>query len=210
MSEPSTDCQGFLYRPILFVVSVLTFWPSVGLGQQNPSATASSAANAAGTTVNNQSNTQVNTNTFYGFGPGINCPTTTFSMSGFGGSGSGSSAGDSIGAGVDSSNFGGIATITVPLGGANAEICKEIGKAQVQALLSQVNRTNVEASKTQADINLVTALKCVEIQRVAVLTGPFAEICAGIYARGVMQPPLSSATAAPGQSPGLVLRRFQP
>lgn len=187
----------------------LVLGPAAGTAQQNPSSTASSAANAAGTTVNNQSNTQVNTNTFYGFGPGINCPTTTFSMSGFGGSGSGSSAGDSIGAGVNSSNFGGIATLSVPLGGANAEICKEIGKAQVQALLSQVNRSNVEAAKTQADINLVTALKCVEIQRVAVLTGPFSEICAGIYARGVMQAPVSSAAGMEGQ-PRTVIRRFQP
>lgn len=176
--------------------------------QQNPSATASSAANAAGTTVNNQSNTQVNTNTFYGFGPGINCPTPTFALSGFGGSGSGSSAGDSIGAGVNSDNYGGIATFTLPLGGANAEICKEIGRAQVQALLGQVNRANVEAAKTQADINLVTALKCVEIQRVAVLAGPFADVCAGVYARGVMQPPTASAAGAGSEGP--VLRRFQP
>ena len=173
----------------LFGALAIALWPAGVLAQQNPSSTASSAANAAGTTVNNQSNTQVNTNSFFGFGPGINCPTTTLSVSGFSGSGSGSSAGDSIGAGVASTNYGGIATITVPLGGANTEICKQIGKAQVQALLSQVNRSNVEASKTLADINLVTALKCVEIQRVAVLAGPFAEICSGIYARGVMQPP---------------------
>jgi hypothetical protein len=173
--------------------------------QQNPSSTASSAANAAGTTVNNQSNSQINTNTFYGFGPGINCPTTTFSVSGFGGSGSGSSAGNTVGAAVNSDNYGGIIALTVPLGGANAEICKEIGKAQVLALMSQVRRTQMEASKTQADINLVTALKCVEIQRVAVLTGPFAAICEGVYARGVMVPP---NTSAPGAAP--VMQRFNP
>lgn len=174
--------------------------------QQNPSATASSAANAAGTTVNNQSNSQINTNTFYGFGPGINCPTPTLSLSGFGGGGSGSSAGDVIGANVDSGNYGGILTFTMPIGGANAEICKEIGKAQVQALMSQVTRTQMEAAKTQADINLVTALKCVEIQRVAVLTGPFAAICQGVYARGVMTPPVS---ANPGGG-AAVLQRFNP
>lgn len=173
--------------------------------QQNPSSTASSSANAAGTTVNNQSNSQINTNTFYGFGPGINCPTPTFSVSGFGGTGSGSSAGNTVGAAVNSDNYGGIVTLTLPLGGANAEICKEIGKAQVQALMSQVRRTQMEASKTQADINLVTALKCVEIQRVAVLTGPFAAICEGVYARGVMVPP---STSAPGGAP--VLQRFNP
>ena len=195
--------------PFLVIVAVkLLMQPSTVMAQQNPSSTASSAANAAGTTLNQQSNTQVNTNTFYGFGPGINCPTPTFALSGFGGSGSGSSAGDSVGAGVNSNNYGGIATFTMPIGGANAEICKEIGKAQVQALLSQVNRANVEASKTQADINLVTALKCVEIQRVAVLTGPFADVCAGVYARGVMQPPVLMAPGAGSSGP--VLRRYQP
>ncbi|MEB3276083.1 MAG: hypothetical protein VKM92_03860 [Cyanobacteriota bacterium] len=181
--------------------------PLQGLrAQQNPSSTASSAANAAGTTVNNQSNSQINTNTFYGFGPGINCPTPTLSLSGFGGSGSGSSAGSSIGADVNSDNYGGIITFTLPIGGSNAEICKEIGKAQVQALQSQVNRTQMEAAKTQADINLVTALKCVEIQRVAVLTGPFAAICQGVYARGVMVPPVSANPSGGGP----VLQRFNP
>jgi hypothetical protein len=182
---------------ILFASIVLD--PSLRLpmrAQQTPSSTASSAANAAGTTVNNQSNSQINTNTFYGFGPGINCPTPTLSLSGFSGSGSGSSAGNSIGAAVSSDNYGGIVTFTLPIGGANAEICKEIGKAQVQALMSQVKRTQMEASKTQADINLVTALKCVEIQRVAVLTGPFAAICEGVYARGVMIPPSTSLPGA--------------
>lgn len=188
-------------------LSGLLLAPSAALrAQQNPSATASSAANSAGTTVNNQSNSQINTNTFYGFGPGINCPTPTLSVSGFGGGGSGSSAGDTIGANVNSDNFGGIVSFTVPIGGANAEICKEIGKAQVQALMSQVNRTQMEAAKTQADINLVTALKCVEIQRVAVLTGPFAAICQGVYARGVMNPPVSANPGA-GQP---VLQRFNP
>jgi hypothetical protein len=57
--------------------------------------------------------------------------------------------------------------------------------------MSQVNRSQMEAAKTQADIRLVTALKCVEIQRVAVLSGPFASLCEGVYARGVMLPPAS-------------------
>ena len=155
------------------------------LSQVSPSSTASSAANAAGTTVNNQNNTQLNTSTFYGFGPGINCPTTSLSVSGFGGSGSGSSAGDSIGANVSSDNYGGLIALTFPIGGANAEICREIGKAQVEQLRAAAEATNVNASKVQADINLVTALKCVEILRVAVLTGPFESICAGVYPRGV-------------------------
>jgi hypothetical protein len=168
-----------------FAAVVSALLPLRAWAQANPAATASSAANAAGTTVNNQNNSQINTSTFYGFGPGINCPTPSFTVSGFGGGGAGSSAGDTIGANVNSDNYGGIVALTLPIGGANAEICKEIGKAQVEALKSQAVRTNLEAAKTQADINLVTALKCVEILKVAVLAGPFQQVCAGVFPRGV-------------------------
>ena len=171
------------------------------LAQSIPTASASSAATAAGTTVNNQNNSQINTSAFYGFGPCINCPTPTFSVAGFGGSGSGNSNGDVIGAQVDSDNYGGIVSVTFPIGGANAEICKEIGKAQVQALQSQVVRANTEARKTQADINLVTAIKCVEIMRVASLTGQFAQLCQGVMPRGM-------AAQAEAQHP--VRQRFNP
>jgi hypothetical protein len=115
------------------------------LAQQNsPSASASSAANSAGTTVNNQNNSQINTSTFYGFGPGINCPTTTFSVSGFGGSGTGSSGGDVLGATVDSNTYGGIVALTVPLGFTNAGICSKIGKAQAAAIEAQVAKARAE------------------------------------------------------------------
>lgn len=170
--------------------------------QQVPTASASSAATAAGTTVNNQNNSQVNTNTFYGFGPGINCPTPTLAVAGFGGSGSGLSSGDLIGAQVSSDNYGGIISFTLPLGGANAEICKEIGRAQVQALQSQVVRATVEARKTQADINLVTAIKCVEILRVASLSGQFGQLCQGVIPRGM------GSTATAELQP--VRQRFEP
>jgi len=169
--------------------------------QQVPTASASSAATAAGTTVNNQNNSQINTNAFYGFGPGINCPTPTFSVAGFGGSGSGLSSGDVIGAQVSSDNYGGIVSMTFPIGGANAEICKEIGKAQVQALQSQVVRATTESRKTQADINLVTAIKCVEIMRVASLSGQFAQLCQGVMPRGM---------AAQPEGQPLVRQRFDP
>ncbi len=148
--------------------------------QSSPSATSSSRATSAGTTVNNQNNSQINTSSFYGFGPGINCPTPTLSVAGFGGSGSGLSDGDVIGARVNSDNYGGVVTVTFPLGGANHDICKQIGEAQVAALQSQVARAQAEARKTQADINLVTALKCVELLKFATLSGQFAQICAGV------------------------------
>ena len=170
---------------VLCLMSASAISPLAAYSQVSPSSTASSAANAAGTTVNNQNNTQLNTSTFYGFGPGINCPTTSFSVSGFGGSGSGSSAGDSIGANVSSDNYGGLIALTFPIGGMNAEICREIGKAQVEQLRAAAEATQISASKVQADINLVTALKCVEILRVAVLAGPFESVCSGVYPRGV-------------------------
>ena len=182
------------------VLSSVCFVVAPAAGQTVPTASASSAATAAGTTVNNQNNSQINTNAFYGFGPGINCPTPTFSVAGFGGNGSGNSNGDVIGATVNSENYGGVVTLTFPLGGANAEICKEIGKAQVLALQSQVGRAAAEASKTQADIQLVTVIKCVEIMRVASLTGQFAELCSGVVPRGMVQ----------SNSQAMVRQRFQP
>ena len=102
------------------------------------------------------------------------------SVAGFGGSGSGLSDGDVIGARINSDNYGGVVTVTFPIGGANHEICKKIGEAQVAALESQVARARAEAKKTQTDINLVTALKCIELLKFATLSGQFAEICAGI------------------------------
>lgn len=181
--------------------AVLALVPSWSLAQTVPTANATSAATAAGTTVNNQNNSQINTNAFYGFGPGINCPTPTFAVAAFGGSGSGLSSGDVIGAQVSSDNYGGIVSLTFPIGGANAEICKEIGKAQVQALQSQVLRATTEARKTQADINLVTAIKCVEILRVASLSGQFAQLCQGVLPRGIS----AQADAKP-----VVRQRFNP
>lgn len=183
------------------LASCLGLAPGLSIAQTVPTANASSAATAAGTTVNNQNNSQINTSTFYGFGPGINCPTPTFSIAGFGGSGSGLSSGDLLGAQVSSDNYGAVVSLTLPIGGANAEICKEIGKAQVQALQSQVVRANTEARKTQADINLVTAIKCVEILRVASLSGQFAQLCQGVMPRGMG----TQAAAQP-----VVRQRFNP
>ncbi len=185
----------------LLVSAVLALVPSWSLAQTVPTANPTPAATAAGTTVNNQNNSQINTNAFYGFGPGINCPTPTFAVAAFGGSGSGLSSGDVIGAQVSSDNYGGIVSLTFPIGGANAEICKEIGKAQVQALQSQVLRATTEARKTQADINLVTAIKCVEILRVASLSGQFAQLCQGVLPRGIS----AQADAKP-----VVRQRFNP
>ncbi len=58
---------------------------------------------------------------------------------------------------MTSGNYGGIITFTMPIGGANAGICPEIRKAQVQALMSRVTSSQMEAAKTQADIRLVVS-----------------------------------------------------
>jgi hypothetical protein len=190
------------------------------LAQQNsPSASASSAANSAGTTVNNQNNSQINTSSFFGFGPGINCPTTTFSVSGFGGSGTGSSGGDVLGATVDSNTYGGIVALTVPLGFTNSGICSKIGRAQAAAIEAQVAKARAEAAKTDADIALVTILKCLEILKVAQLSGPYGRLCQGVTLRGVTanaQPapalaPAPTPTPAPTPAPARGVRqRFNP
>ena len=174
-----------------------TILSAPSFAQTGSAASANSAANSAGTTVNNQNNSQINTSAFYGFGPGINCPTPTFALSGFSGNGSGDSSGDVLGASVSSSNYGGVATVTIPLGGANQEICKEIGRAQIQALMSQVERSITEANKTQADINLVTAIKCVELMRVASLSGLYSELCRGVTPFG--QTPMSVSPRTPAK-----------
>lgn len=181
----------------LVVIPALTLLPVARAQQAPASATSSAAANAAGTTVNNQNNSQINTNTFYGFGPGINCPVSTLAVSGFGGSGTGNSGGDVLGAFVDSDTYGGIVSFTVPIGPVNAAICSKIGTAQQQLLEAQVAKVRMDAAKTQADVTLVTMLKCVEVLRVANLRGPFAEICQGVQPRGIAAAPQQRFEPAP-------------
>ena len=159
--------------------------PLSAFAQANPAATSSSAANSSGSTTNNQNNSQLNTNTFYGFGPGVNCPTKSLTISGFGGTGSGSSAGDSIGADVDSSNLGALIAFTLPLGGDHSQICKEIGQSQVDQLKAVSLATQASTAKVQADINLVSATQCIKILKVAVLSGPFKDVCSGVFPSGV-------------------------
>ena len=63
-----------------------------------------STSNSAGTTINQQTNTQDNNDQFHGFGLGIRCPTPTLGFSLYGGGGSGGSGLDS---GVSTSAYGG-------------------------------------------------------------------------------------------------------
>ena len=159
--------------------------PLSAFAQANPAATSSSAANSSGSTTNNQNNSQLNTNPFYGFGPGINCPTKSLTISGFGGTGSGSSAGDSIGADADSNNFGALIAFTLPLGGDHSQICKKIGQSQIEQLKAVSSAAKASTAKVQADINLVSATQCIKILKVAVLSGPFKDVCSGVFPSGV-------------------------
>jgi hypothetical protein len=153
------------------------------LSQQN-SANSSAAANTTGTSINNQNNTQVNSSAFYGFGPGINCPTTTLSVSGFQGNSNGLTNSE-LNTNVSNNNVGGMVTITVPLGPNYGNVCQQIGERQLALYDVQIARAAAEARKTLADVMLVTALKCVEVSRLAVLTDQFAELCRGVNVLGV-------------------------
>ncbi|MBD2184158.1 hypothetical protein [Aerosakkonema funiforme] len=143
-----------------------------------PSTSSNSRAtsSSAGTTVNQQQNTQVNNNQFYGFGPGISCPSPTLGLSMYGGLGNGSGSD----AEVSSTSIGAVASINIPLGGSNARTCRKIGEAQLRALQAQTERANLEAAKIRTDITLVTINQCIQIMRNARLSGQFAEVCSGI------------------------------
>ena len=172
------------------------------LSQQN-SANSSAAANTTGTSINNQNNTQVNSSAFYGFGPGINCPTTTLSISGFQGNSNGLTNSE-LNTNVSNNNLGGMVTITVPIGPSYGNVCRQIGERQLALYDVQIARAAAEARKTLADVMLVTALKCVEVSRMAVLTDQFAELCRGVNvlgARNYVTPPTRAERSTSPASP---------
>lgn len=172
------------------------------LAQQN-SANSSAAANTTGTSINNQNNTQVNSSAFYGFGPGINCPTTTLSISGFQGNSNGLTNSE-LNTNVTNNNLGGMVTLTVPLGPNYGDVCRQIGERQLALYDVQIARAAAEARKTLADVMLVTALKCVEVSRLAVLTDQFAELCRGVNVIGVrnyVTPPTRAERSTSPASP---------
>lgn len=172
------------------------------LAQQN-SANSSAAANTTGTSINNQNNTQVNTSAFYGFGPGINCPTPTLSISGFQGNSNGLTNSE-LNTNVANRNLGGMITLTVPIGPNYGDVCRQIGERQLALYDVQIARAAAESRKTLADVMLVTALKCVEVSRLAVLTDQFAELCRGVNVIGVrnyVTPPTRAERSTSPASP---------
>ena len=173
--------------------------PWRSMAQQN-SANSNANANTTGTSINNQNNTQINSSAFFGFGPGINCPTTTLSVSGFSGQANGLTNSE-LNTNVSNANSGGMITLTVPLGPNYGEVCRKIGERQLALYDVQIARAAAEARKTLADVMLVTALKCAEVARIAVLTDQFAELCRGVNVIGARNYVTPATRAERGSSP---------
>lgn len=179
-----------------------------GPNNQGPVSGSNSRATStsSGTTVNQQTNVQTNNDQFHGFGGGIQCPTPSLGVSLYSSGGSGSDGGGN--ASVSSSSLGGMITFSTPLGGRNGRSCAELGEAQLETVRAQGERAHREAEKLETDINLVTIQQCIAILQVAQLSGPFAEICAGVNPEGrrgmngpveglVSTPPPPQPAAAP-------------
>ncbi len=189
-----------------------------GPNNQGPVSGSNSRATStsSGTTVNQQTNVQTNNDQFHGFGGGVQCPTPSLGLSLYSSGGAGSDGGGN--ASVSSSSLGGMITFSTPLWGRNHQTCAELGEAQLETVRAQSERANREAEKVETDINLVTIQQCIAILQVAQLSGPFAEICAGVNlaGRGGMDgpteplvrtppPPQLAAAAAPPPQPAAAL-----
>ena len=159
-----------------------------------------STSNSAGTTINQQTNAQTNNDQFFGFGPGIQCPSPSLGFSFYGGGGAGSSGLDG---GVSTSAYGGMITLSVPLGGRNQSSCAQIGEAQIEAVRAQIQRTQLEAAKTLTDIKLVTIQQCINILQTARLSGQFGDACNGVdlVSQQADAPPVASNSAPPAVYP---------
>lgn len=184
---PSAECSGG---------ACLGGQESLNANSSGSSARATSSS--AGTTINQQHNTQYNNDAFYGFGSGIQCPTTGLGVSVYGGMGNGSGASNA----VSSNSFGGMVTLNVPLGGRNAGTCSELGTAQLEAVQARAEREALEAAKIRTDIYLVTIQQCINILQSATLSGQFADACQGVDLRGVQAAlPVPPAVRAPQENP---------
>jgi len=170
-----------------------------GPNNQGPVSGSNSRATStsSGTTVNQQTNVQTNNDQFHGFGGGIQCPTPSLGLSLYSSGGAGSDGGGN--ASVSSSSLGGMITFSTPLWGRNHQTCAELGEAQLETVRAQSERANREAEKVETDINLVTIQQCIAILQVAQLSGPFAEICAGVnlVGRGGMDGPTELLVSTP-------------
>jgi hypothetical protein len=70
----------------------------------------------------------------------------------------------------------------------------------LQAVRAQVERTQLEAAKTQTDINLVTIQQCIGILEKARLSGQFVDACAGVSLVGQVSRTQPAASPAPAQA----------
>lgn len=193
----SVALVGHLGLPLTAGASELPAEESITLPASGSSSR--STSNSAGTTINQQNNTQTNNDQFFGFGPGIQCPTPSLGVSLYGGGGSG---GSGLDGGVSTSAYGGMVTFSTPLGGRNQSSCAQIGEAQIEAVRAQIDRTQMEAAKTLTDINLVTIQQCINILQTARLSGQFVDACNGVeLVRQQAAAPPPASTPAPPAAP---------
>lgn len=156
-------------------------------------------ARSGGTAVNNETNLQINTLPFTGFGPGINCPAPSLTAGLYSVQGSGSSTAAPDGEGQSSTSVGALLKFNLPIGGLDAGTCAALGRSTVRLLEGQAESVRNETAQLQADTSWEIASRCVEALKVARLAGPYARLCQGLALRAASPPP-----AAP------ILQRFNP
>lgn len=167
--------------------------------QNSPNASTASDVVSKGVSVNNETNLQINTLPFTGFGPGINCPTPSLTAGLFSVQGSGSSTAAPNGDGQSYTSVGGLVKLNLPIGGTDARTCAELGRSRVRLLEGQIDSLRNETAQLQADTSWEIASRCVEALREARLAGVYARLCQGLALR---------ATSPAPDEP--ILQRFDP
>jgi hypothetical protein len=167
--------------------------------QNSPNASTESDVVSRGVSVNNETNLQINTLPFTGFGPGINCPTPSLTAGLFSVQGSGSSTAAPNGDGQSYTSYGGLVKLSLPIGGTDARTCAELGRSRVRLLEGQIDSLRNETAQLQANTSWEIASRCVEALRVARLAGVYAGLCQGLALR--------ATSPAPNEP---ILQRFNP
>lgn len=172
--------------------------------QNSPAVSADAEAGTRGLTVNNQTNLQINTLPFTGFGPGINCPTPSLTAGLFGVQGSGRASAGSGGDPQSSTSLGGLLRLNLPIGATDARICADLGRARIKLLEGQTETLRSQIGQLRGEIGLQIASRCIEALRQARLSDSFAVLCQGVGLQA------TNPTPAPRLSADLILQRFDP
>jgi hypothetical protein len=192
----------------LFYNLAFTSVQTTALSQQNsPQAVSDSDITTAGLKVNNQTNLQINPTSFYGFGPGINCPTSTLTLGVYADRGEVISYYPSVRSATSPINVGAILLVRTPLGVTNSKICTQLGREKVKSLQALTSRILGETSKSRAVLNNSKATACITIQKVAYLYGKYSELCKEI---GLDRRPSISQYHTTRELPDMVTYQFEP